>query len=273
MDGSGFVGTQVMAAALKLHAVLDAACGLAGDSRLSQHAVLAGVAERDGGMSLKAAGKRFELLGDVGRLAGFLEEREFAERARSSCDRREFALRITRKGLTQIERVDEVLAFELIARSKGLTEGSFGQLAERMATLSASVDPEARIASLFPSAFLCALGAYHRAAIQEAARLGLSSFQMALLAALDAFDDGEASLSYARQFGVADDTVNLQIERLRDKGMVADDDFVLSGEGMARLDVLEGRMRQRVEALLIPMQDEVVDEIRNVCELVVYVLL
>lgn len=274
MDGSGFVGTQVMAATLKLHAVLDAACGLAGDSRLSQHALLVGVAERDGGLSLKAAGRRFGLLGDVGCLVGSLEEREFAERTRDPRDRREFALRVTRKGLAQIERVDEVLAFELIARSRGLTEDSFGQLAERMAALSASVDPEARGASLFPSAFLCALDAYHRAVVQEAACLGLSSFQAALLAALDAFDDEEASLSYARQFGVAEDTVNLQIERLRDKGMIAGEgSFVLGGEGMVRLDALEGRMRQRIETLLSSVRDGVAGEVHDVCELVVYVLL
>lgn len=199
----------LVAALYQVHAQLDAACRAACDIGLETCSVLADIVANGQGLAVKQAAERYRVFGEIAQFEHLLRERELITLARFPRDRRALAYLASPKGVERLALADQVLGSCLVAAHPSLTEESLDKLVGLFYAYAEACGEEPVEGCLFPACILRALGAHRQLLMTVAARFGMTSAQMAVLALLHA----EAPRPMAN-------TLAAQVQLLQDRDLV-----------------------------------------------------
>lgn len=231
---------ELVAALYQLHAQLDAACRAACDIGLETCAVLADVVASGQGLAMKQAAERYRVFGEIAQFEHLLRERELITLVRFPRDRRALAYLASPKGVERHALADQVLGSCLVASHPALTEESLDKLVALFYAYALARGEESVEGCLFPASVLRALGAYRQLLMTVAARFGMTSAQMAVLALL------HAEMSHA-----IDDALVAQARLLQDRDLVeVGEPLKLAEAGRQRLSEFTKRLNAAVVSRL-----------------------
>ncbi|MDE8702918.1 hypothetical protein PZH32_08055 [Adlercreutzia equolifaciens] len=245
----------------RLYELMDDACRRASDLDLPGAAVLADVTARSQGLSLRKLREDYGFCAEAAEgTAPFvrpLAERELAALGRSAEDRRALALCATAKGAERSALIDRALGARMVETFPGLTEESFDQLVELGYGYARAVGHPAAAAGLFPAPVLRQLVAFWHRVVLIAARFGMTSLQVVVLGRVCVSRPGLSAGTRAEDLGLSERFLDVQMEGLRDRGLVLEGDVLGCTEaGFQRITDFTQRLAaaqaEKWEALSVP---------------------
>ncbi|WP_165043961.1 hypothetical protein [Adlercreutzia sp. ZJ138] len=256
----------------RTHAQLDSLCRSACDIGLESCAVLADITEHSDGLAVKNAQRRHRATGDISHFEHVLRERELVSLVRYAHDRRALAYVATSKGTERLALADHLMGQRLVSANSGLTEESVDKLVDLFYGYAEACGDHPVDGCLFPSAVLRALAAYRQAVMVAAARFGMTSANVSLLAMMSDWRSVASEQSFAwhtmRENGV-EVAFDAQVAFLQERGLVEDDELRLTEAGKQRMTAF----MHRLLTLLAPqVEDASPQEFAALIELLQYVL-
>ncbi len=231
----------------RLHVEFDGACRSACDIGLETCAVLADIAACEQGFAVKQAAKRYRFFGEITQFEHILRERELITLTRYANDRRALAYLASSKGIERLLMIDQILGSRLVTSGYALTEDSVDKLVELFYAYASACGEDPFKGCLFPACILRALGVYRHLLVTSAARFGMTSAQVVVLALL-AERDLRGSVDSQRPAGAA---LDAQMAFLQERGFVeVDERSSITEAGEQRLVEFVNRLNASAAACL-----------------------
>lgn len=212
----------------QLHGIMDDACRMAGDLDLPGAAVLADAVACERGVPLRRLRGEYGFCAEGAEgTAPFVQplaERELAVLGRSAEDRRALALCATAKGAERSALIDRALGSQLLEAFPGLTEENFDQLVALCYGYARAAGHPATATGLFPAPVLRQLAAFWHRVVVIAARFGMTSLQVVALGGVCVSRPGLSAGARAAGLGLSERLLEVQMEGLRDRGLVLEGD-------------------------------------------------
>ena len=242
-----------------------------GDMSFTEYSFLANAFDAGGILSLKRLRRAVGMDIDISPFVSMLEHKDLFLRTRDSVDRRGFAVKVTSKGVSRLQMVDQAVSTELVATNPNMTERTFLRLANSMHLLSAAVGYGADSEHIFTGAPLIFMNAYHHLVMVESSYFGMTSLQMALLCMFD-----KQGVFHSEQLQnmptLSPEVIEYQISTLVENGCVQESERTLeiTQKGVKRLS----GFAKRIDTLVKKAEDECGSELmraaNDLCECCVY---
>ncbi len=204
----------------RLFVLLDSVCRMAGDMGLASCAVLADVAARGEGRSIKYLKQVYRPCDAAVDFQRQLTERELAVVVRYPGDRRALALRVTPKGSERADLVDHALGEGLVEAYPGLSEENFDRLVALSYGYARALDPSYTALGLFPASTLRAAAVTGYRTATTAGRFGMTALQAAMLCGVCECRLGLTTRPRAAWAEANERLIEAQMDVLRERGLI-----------------------------------------------------
>ncbi len=239
-DLSSLTRPSTLMAMHKAHALLSEVCYRVGDLNFDEYTFLLGASRNEQGTSSKKLADDFSFyLGDSTFLSKSVAQKELADFVRNLSDRRGYAVRITRKGITRLALVDEAMVLSLMNAGETITQSSIEYLIDYCRYTVFPSDQASYVETIIPYEFVLIVCRYRAALIRSCACVGLSSLHAVILLLIDASSKAASVVELSHWLRIPEVLLFSQLEFLEERRLLEETGagtFELGEEGITRID-------------------------------------